>query len=184
MPNVINAMIVRELTAEFHGAEAIVFVSAEGLTVKETESLRADLDERGARLRMVRNRLARLALCERGLEPPAELFRGNVAAVAGGIEAVLAAAKVFHGSDLSKKAGKIAFKGALLEGRLLGPADATALADLPGKDELRAMLLGALSGPARMLVSVLAAPGGALARVVQARVDAAGESGEAPAAAS
>ena len=49
-----------------------------------------------------------------------------------------------------------------------------ALADVPDRDTLNAMLLGAISGPARSLASLVAAPGGAMARVLQARVDAGG----------
>ena len=46
-----------------------------------------------------------------------------------------------------------------------------ALADVPDQDTLRAMMLGVISGPARSLASVIAAPGSALARVIQAHAD-------------
>ena len=55
--------------------------------------------------------------------------------------------------------------------------DAAALAKLPSKDQLRAQILGCLSGPARGLVTVLAGPGSGLARVIQARIDEAGGTG-------
>jgi large subunit ribosomal protein L10 len=50
-------------------------------------------------------------------------------------------------------------------------AAVTALAKLPGINELRAQLLGLFQTPARQLASVLQAPVSQLARVVQARVD-------------
>ena len=74
-------------------------------------------------------------------------------------------------TTFAKKAGKVAIQGGLFEGALLGADEAKALADLPGKEELRGMMLSALIGPARGLVGLLAAPGGSLARVVQAKVD-------------
>ena len=175
MPNIINQLIARELTANFADAEGMVFISAKGLTVAENESLRGELEEKGVRLRMIRNRIARIVLCERGLEPPADLLKGNVACVAGSVEDAINAAKVIKASDAYKKAKKLQFRGGLLEGNFLDAAEALALADLPGRDELRAMMLGVISGPARSLVGILHAPGSSLARVLQAHADTEGD---------
>lgn len=179
MPNLINQMLVRELSEAFDSAEGMVIVSMNGLTVKETEQLRNSLAEHGVRLRMVRNRLAQRALAARGIDAPRDVLSGNVAFVWGGAEDAVHAAKVIAGSDAKKK-GKLDFKGGLLEGNLLRAGEASALATLPGRQELRAMLLGCISGPAQKLVRLLQAPQGAVARVIQARIDAA-ESPAAPA---
>jgi len=48
-----------------------------------------------------------------------------------------------------------------------------ALADLPSKEALRAQLVGALQGPMSQLISLLTAPHGELARVLQARSESA-----------
>jgi large subunit ribosomal protein L10 len=180
MPNLINKMIVRELTSAFSDAEGMVIVSLAGLSVEESEGLRDSLAEHGVQLRMVRNRLARIALRESGIEVPDDLLAGNVAVAWGNPEETIHAAKVLHESN-ARKAGKVAMRGGLLDGEVLGPDGAKALADLPGKDELRAMILGALSGPARGLVGVLAATPSGLARVLQARIDEGGFTGEAAA---
>ena len=179
MPNLINEIIVRKLSDEFARAEGMVIVSLAGLTVRETEDLRTALAQRGVRLRMVRNRLARLALKSRGLEAGEELFGGNVACAWGSSEDTIKIAKVVADAvkkvDPKKKA-KLAFRGGFFEGNLLGPKEAAALAGLPGKDELRAMMLGLISGPARSLAVLLQAPGASLARALQARVDKTGAS--------
>jgi len=174
MPNIINEMVVRDLTASLDSVEGMVIVSMAGLTVAETETLRDALAEEGVRLHMVRNRLVRRALDSRGVETPDDMFKGNVAMAWGSPEETIHAARVLSKSD-PKKQGKVAFRGGLLDGNLLDASEASQLADLPTKDELRAMLLGVLSGPARSLVGLLAAPGGSLARVLQARVDSASE---------
>jgi len=172
MPNLINRLIVRELSQDFEGAEGMVVVALDGLSVEETEGLRNGLAERGVRMRMVRNRLARIALAERGVEAPADLLVGNVGLVCGGIEDAIHAAKVLHQSD-ARKSGKVTLRGGLLEGNLLGASEAQALAELPGRDELRARLLRVISGPAQGLVGLLHAPQSALARVIQAHAEAA-----------
>ena len=170
MPNIINKLIVKELSDAFESAEGMVICSVQGLTVEETEVLRDSLAEHGVRLRMVRNRLAKIALKDRGIEPPKDMLVGNIACAWGSPEAAINAAKVLHKSP-ARKEGKVTFRGGLFEGELLDAKEATGLAALPGKDELRGMMVGLLAAPARNLVGLLAAPGGSLARVLQARVD-------------
>jgi len=177
MPNIINQMIVRDLTSAFTGSEGMIFVSLSGLTVKETEGLRDGLAEQGVQLRMLRNRLATLALKEQGFDAPTGLFSGNVACCCGSAEEAIHAAKVLHTSP-ERKAGKVTLRGGVFEGNLIDENDAVALAALPSRDELRAKLLGTIAAPMQQLVGLLAAPGGAIARVLQARVDADGSPGE------
>ena len=76
MPNIINKLIVQELSDAFQGAEGMVICSIEGLTVEESEVLRNSLAEHGVQLRMVRNRLAKIALKERGIDLPADMLVG------------------------------------------------------------------------------------------------------------
>jgi len=180
MPNVINKMIVRELTGAVEGSDSMLICSFRGLSVAETEELRDSLAEHGVRLRMVRNRLARIAMKANEVEIPEDMFSGNVACVWGGPEEAIAAAKVLHKSPVRKQ-GKVSLRGGIMEGNLLDAQEAQALADLPGRDELRAMMLSAISGPARGLVGVLAAVPASVARVLQARVDAGDSGGDAPA---
>jgi large subunit ribosomal protein L10 len=171
MPNLINEIIVRQLSDEFARAEGMVIVSLTGLTVRETEDLRKSLAENGVRLRMVRNRLARLALKSRGMEAGEDLFAGNVACAWGSAEDAVKIAKAVSKASKKvdpKKKVAVAFRGGFFEGNLLDSKGAAALAELPGKDELRAMLLGAISGPARSLAVLLQAPCASLARVVNA----------------
>ena len=180
MPNLINEIIVRQLSAEFARAEGMVIVSLNGLTVEETENLREALAEGGVRLRMVRNRLASLALKSRGLELGAEVLAGNVACAWGSSEDTIKIAKAVRKALRArdpKKKGKLAFRGGFFEGNPLDARSAEALAELPGRDELRAMLLGLLSGPARSLATLLNAPGSSLARVIDAHA----KKGETPA---
>jgi large subunit ribosomal protein L10 len=163
-------MIHRQLVDAFAGAEGMLIVSLDRLTVREGEKLRNELAKEGVRLCIVRNRLARLALAERGLEAPAEMLQGTVAIAWGKIEAAVHAAKTVRASEAART-GKIVFRGGLLEGRLLAAAEARSLAELPSRAELQAMLLGVIRAPARALVTVLAANPSGLARVLQGRAD-------------
>ena len=170
MPSIVNKIVERELTNEFSSADGMVLVSFGGLSVSESEDLRAKLAEKDVKFRMVRNSLAKRVLKERGIEFDKSVLSGNVAIAYGDAEAAINAAKILTDKEL-KKAGKVKLKAGLLDGEVLEGADANALADVPDKDTLRAKILGCLSGPARGLVTVLDANGSSLARVLQAHVD-------------
>ncbi len=174
MPNLVNELMVKELSSALRESSSMVFVSLSGLSMEENEGLRNGLAEGGVSLRVVRNSLAKLALKECGVEIPDGVFEGSVAIAMGDPEHAIHAAKVFWTSD-ARKDGKVGFRAGLLEGELLDAGSARDLADLPDRETLRAQLLGVLSGPARSLVAITAAPGSSLARVVNARVEAGGE---------
>lgn len=174
MPSIVNELAVRDLTADFKEAEGLVVIAMPGLSMPENEAMRNQLAKKGVRVRMVANKLALIALDQCGHKFPRDMFRGVVGVAYGTTEQTIEAAKILAADPELVKAGKVAVRGALLEGNVLAEADARALADVPSRDELRAKLLGLLSGPARALVTVLAAPGNSVARVVQAHCDQAG----------
>jgi len=177
MPNIVNKLSVNELSSAFSSAEGLLFFSMSGLTMEENEELRGAIANTGAGLRMVRNRLAMLALSSNGYDVDRSTFRGNVAIAWGDAEATIGAARAVVESPL-KKAGKVGVRGGMLEGNLLDANDAAALADIPDRLTLQAQLLGAISGPAKGLVMVLNGNQSSLARVLQARIDSQGDSGE------
>jgi large subunit ribosomal protein L10 len=177
MPNLVNTLIAAEYAKLFSASEGLLVLTTGGLTVPETEALRAKLAEAGVRLRMVRNSLARRALAEHGYEFPAATFSGNVGVAVGSTEGTVHAAKVLTSPEV-RKAGKIKLLGAVFDGAQLSAADAQALAGVPDKLTLRAQFLGVLQGPARSLASLLNALPASMARVLQARVDAQPSAGE------
>lgn len=183
MPSVLNTMLLRELTDIYKSADSLVVISMKGLSMAENEGLRDQLaEEAGVRLRVVPNRLARRALAEVGLDFDSEVFAGsNIGVMVANVEGAISAAKVVKGHGTAK-AGKVTFRGGALEGNVLGADDAKAMADVPDKDTLRAMLLGCIIGPGQGLVRALAANPSGLARVIQAHADQAnadqGEGGE------
>ena len=120
-----------ELESEFAEADGMVLVSYSGLETEENEELRGKLAEKGVRFRMVRNTLAKRVLAAKGFEfPESEALKGNTGIAYGDAEAAIDAAKIFADKDV-KKAGKVAFKGGVLEGNALDANSAKALADLP-----------------------------------------------------
>ena len=178
MPNFVSELTVQEYDAAFGDAEGLVLCTLDGLTVEESDALRGKLEEQGAGLRLVRNKLARKVLSDRGHEFPADVTTGSTAIAWGTAEATVMAAKVLTEPEL-KKTGKVKLKAGMLEGNVLDASEAVMLADVPDRDTLNAQLLGVLQGPARGIVSVVQGPLGGLARVLQAKIDAGGGAEEA-----
>lgn len=170
MPNMVNTLVASEYTGQFKEAEALVIFTMAGLTVAENESLRSQMAEGGVQVRMIRNSLAKRVLSECGYEFEDGLFVGNLAVAWGSPEGAIHAAKVASTPEV-KKTGKVQLKAGVLEGNVLGPADASALADVPDKDTLRSKIVGCIQGPMRGLAASLAGLPGGLARVLQAHVD-------------
>ena len=173
MPSIVKKLAAAELREAFKDSDSVLVVGLDGLDMPENEALRTQLAEHGMTLRVVPNKIARAALADCGFEFDREVFQGPTAITGGNAEAAINAAKVFTSKEV-KKAGKVKVRGGALEGAVLGAADAAALANVPDKNSLRSMLLGCLSGPSQQLVGILAAPQGAVARVLQAKVDAGG----------
>ena len=181
MPSLVNRLVLRDLDRELGQSNGALFLTFGGLTVKETEHLRGKLAEKGVRVRMLRNSLARRVLSERGLVVGPDVLVGNTAVAWGGAEAAIHAAKVVAEPEV-KKHGKVKVRAGILEGQWLGEKDALALASVPDKKTLQAKILGCLSGPARGLVASLNALPSGLTRVVNARAERLSAESGAPAA--
>ena len=63
---------------------------------------------------------------------------------------------------------KLKLRGAVMDGKLLTPAEVNALATLPSREVIFSQLLGLLNAPATQLVRLLNEPGSYLARVIDA----------------
>jgi large subunit ribosomal protein L10 len=90
---------------------------------------------------------------------------------------VAAAAKVVKTFTAEFKKPQV--KVGVVDKLVVSEAQVNAIADLPAKEVLLAQLLGVLQAPASKLVRLLNEPAASLARVLQAKVDAA-NGGSAP----
>ncbi len=132
---------------------AFVFLSDfTGLSVSRSAELRRRLRPVNARYQVVPNRLFLQAV--QGL-PAASLkpvLKGSTAMVTGAGDPV-ETAKIL--AAFAKETQMAAAKGGVLEGAVLSAADVSALASMPSRKTLQAMLVGTLASPMRNLASVL-----------------------------
>jgi len=157
-----------ELVATLHQtldeSTMVVVTHYSGLTVAEMGDLRDRMRESGAKFKVTKNRLTRLALKDTKFEALSDLFTGPTAIAYS--DDPVAAAKV--SVEFSKKNDKLIVLGGGLDAETLDANGVKALALLPSLDELRGKIVGLLQAPATKVAQVLQAPGGQVARVIGA----------------
>jgi len=168
----LKTLLIDDLLQRVNASPFLFVVDYTGLKVARFAELRKRLSSVGAEIHVFKNNLVKKAAEKAGF--PGELgehLSGQSAYVTGAKD-VFGAAKIlknFH-AEFEKPVMKVG----VLDGNLLDTAAIKILADLPSREVLLSQLLG-----------VLQAPGSALARVLQAKVDKEGAPAEeaAPAAA-
>ncbi|MDD4817901.1 MAG: 50S ribosomal protein L10 [Victivallaceae bacterium] len=147
----------------------VYFVSYQGLAVKDIAELRNKLAVLGASCRVLKNALIAKSAEISGVSALAGVtFTGGTAVVFGSGDAS-AVAKCL--ADFGKAHEQLKAKAGMMDGALLTVADISAIAELPSKDVMRAMLLGVLQAPSRNLVSLLNAKAATILNVLNAYKD-------------
>ena len=156
---------VSDLKDEISKASSIIVAEYSGLTVNESEDLRNQMRENGAKFKVTKNRLTKLAINETQFKDISDLFKGPTA-IAYSSDPV-APAKV--AVDFEKKLEKFKIVGGGYNGEKIDKDKINFLAKLPSLDELRGKLIGLISAPAQKIVSIAIEPGSQIARLLNAK---------------
>ncbi len=154
----------QELETIFEQSGAVVVTHYSGLNVAELTGLRAKLREGGGRLKVVKNRIAKVALDGKGGDAAADLFQGPVAIAYAEDPTVPAKAA----SEFAKDNDKLVLIGAIMDGEVMDASGIGALASLPSREELIAGVVARLLGQASQIGQRLEAPGQQLAGAIGA----------------
>lgn len=139
-----RAEFVSELRELIRGSSGMVFMDAQSLDSLETWELRKAMRPTQARLRVVKNRLMRIAFEQEKVAGCSEWLKFNTAVAFTGEDALLAV------KTIARYAGdheKLRLKGALIDGRPLALDELKKLAALPGRREMLGMTAGMLKAP-------------------------------------
>jgi len=143
--------VVAEVSARLADAQAIVLAEYRGLPVEKITQLRARARASGVYLRVLKNTLARRAVQGTPFE---KLSDQMVGPLAYGISVdPVAAARVLHA--YAKENDKLVIKGGAMPGQVMSAKEVGALAMLPGREELLAMLMGTMQAPVAKFVQTL-----------------------------
>lgn len=163
---------VQKLKDELNSSSSVIVAHYAGLSVLETDKLRKEMRDNGAKFKVTKNRLTKLALADTPYESIADLFSGPTA-IAYSSDPVLPAKVAV---SFEKKLENFIIVGGSYDGEKIDKSKIYFLATLPSLDAIRGKLLGILMAPAKKIASVLQAPGGQLARLMSSRSEELGKS--------
>jgi large subunit ribosomal protein L10 len=158
--------LVTTLNGVFKSTNVVVVAHYSGLNVAQMQTLRKQMKQAGAAVKVAKNRLAKIALegTDAAVVP---LLKGPTLIAYSGDP--IAAPKV--AADFAKAHEKFVILGGAMGKTALDANGVKALAALPSLDELRAKIVGLLVAPATKIAQLVNAPAAKLARVVQAYAD-------------
>ncbi len=151
-----KGQMVSEIREKFQQASAIVLADYRGLTVAQATLLRVQMRQAGVEYRVMKNTLVQRAADELGLEGLDPYLKGPTA-LAFSADPV-APAKVLMEFAKVNKLKKFKIKAGVLEGKVIGPEAVKALADLPSREVLLAMVLRGMLSPLTGMANVLQGP--------------------------
>lgn len=172
---------IAELAERFGRARLAILTECVGLPVNQVTELRKQLRGVKAEYRVVKNTLAARAAEGTVLAGLRVHLKGPTGVVIGYDDPVLPTKvlKDFIGGE--KREEKIRMTAGVLEGKILQPDELAAVATLPKKEVLVAMLLSAMQGPIRGVVYTLNAVLSKFVRVIAAIQDKRKGEGDMPA---
>jgi len=148
-------------------ADTIILTDYQGLDIKSLSSLRKKMREAGGGFRVVKNTLFALASADTPASALAEGLAGPTA-IAYSSDPVAAAKAI---QEFTKGPKTLKVKSGVVEGRVFTPEQIDALASIPPKEQLYAMLVGGLQSPITNLVGTLQSMIGQLVMTLQAVAD-------------
>lgn len=164
-----KAEVVTELTEKFKKSTIVLLSDyqgipgSDGLTVKEIKELRRKLQEASAELKVAKNTLAKKAMQEAGgfdvLFPYLERATSFTIGYDDPVSTTKALIEFSKAHKTPKnESGLPVIKAGYLDGQLLSIKDLQALATLPSKEVLLAMIMGSIQAPFTNFVRTARAP--------------------------
>ncbi|MGE0062307.1 MAG: 50S ribosomal protein L10 [Xanthobacteraceae bacterium] len=155
---------INELNGVFKSSAVVVVAHYSGLTVAQMSTLRQQMRAVGAKVKVAKNRLAKIALNDTDVASLESLLKGPTVLAYSGDP--VAAPKV--AIDFAKANEQFVILGGAMGKTALDPNGVKSLASLPSLDELRAKIVGLVQAPATKIAQLANAPAAKVARVVSA----------------
>lgn len=143
---------VAEIKEKLERSQAVILIDYRGLTVEEVTELRNLYRKNGIEYRVLKNTMIHRAAEELGWEDLFPYLNGPTAVVFGYDDPALAAKLA---TDFVKSSKKTEIKVGVVEGKVIDPAGVQALAELPSRETLIAMVLGTMNAPIAGLARTL-----------------------------
>src|SRR5689334_14821196 len=180
MSKPVKDLITKELTARLKELDGVGVINPRGIDGNKNHGIRRRLHEKGLKMMVVKNTLAKRAVGDGKLKGFDKLLDGPSAVIYGKASISTLARLLL---DVKKADEKVELRGIFFDGELYtGDKGVEQVSKLPTREEAVANVLAAVLGPGRKLAAALKGPGGKLGAVLKTIEDKAKEKEGAPAA--
>ena len=182
MSKLVKGLITKELSDRLKDLDGVAVINPRGIDANKNHGIRRRLHEKGLRMMVVKNTLAKRAVGEGSLNGFDALLDGPSAVVYGKASiAVIARALL----EEKKNLDTLELRGIFFDGDLYpGQKGVESASKLPTREEAVANIVAALLSPGSKLAAALKGPGGKLGAILKTIEDKAKEKeSAAPAAA-
>lgn len=178
MSKQVKDLITKELAERLKDVDGIAVINPRGIDAIKNHGIRRRLHEKGLKMMVVKNTLAKRAVGDGKLKGFDKLLDGPSAVIYGKASISAIARQLI---DERKNDEELEVRGIFFDGELYaGEKAIEQVSKLPTREEAIANILAAVLGPGRKLAAALKGPGGTLGAVLKSIEDKAKE-GAAPA---
>lgn len=152
MSKKIKALLQRDLEQRLKGVEAVAVINPRGINATKTNLLRRRLHEKGLRMTVLRNNLARRATSSTKLAGFDRLLDGPSAAIYGEASIATIARTLL---DEKKTDEKLELRGVFFDGEVYpGEKGVEQVSKLPTREEAIGLVVAAMLAPGRKLAGI------------------------------
>ncbi len=147
-------VVVSDLHGGLGDSGSVILADFTGINVEDMTELRIQMREAGVKFTIVKNTLLKRAFEEIGIDASEEIFGllNGPTAIAYSEDEV-APARIIKAFSKAHK-GLLVMKGGFVSGKSFSADEVVSLADMPGKDELIARVIGSMNSPLQGFVMV------------------------------
>ena len=178
MSKKVKNLITKETADRLRDIDAVAVINPRGINAIKNNQIRRKLREKGLRMTVVKNTLAKRAIgADSKLKGFDTLLDGPSAVIYGTASISTIARMILE----EKKADeKIELRGIFFDGEVyVGDAGVKTISTMPTREEAISNIVGLILGPGRKLAAALKGPGGTLGAILKTIEDKAKERGDA-----
>ena len=173
MSKLVKDLITKELESRLKDIDGIGVINPRGIDANKNHGLRRRLREKGMRMLVVKNTLAKRATGQGKLKGFDKLLDGPSAVIFGKVSVSVIARAMLEEKKLDEK---LELRGVFFDGEIYpGEKGVESASKLPTREEAIAGLVAALLGPGRKLAAAIKGPGGKIGAILKTIEDKAKE---------
>lgn len=159
----IKGLLQKELTGRLQGIDSVAVINPRGLDANKNNAMRRKLHDKGLRMTVVKNTLARRASAETGIAGFERLLDGPsaliyVETVGGSSSSIADVARMLM--DAKKENDALEFRGIFFDGEVYeGDAGVAQVSKLPTREEAIGTVIACALSPGRKLAGIFKGAG-------------------------